>query len=88
MSGEIPGDAVVPELTQEDVRHIDACRLCHLLYMPDITHNSGLLTTLAERWHSEHNNFRLPTGEINVALEDVYRILHIPVTSELVQYDF
>lgn len=70
------------------MRHIDACGLHHLLYMPDITHNMGLLTTLAKRWHSEHNTFHLPMGEISVMLEDVYRILHILVTSELVQYDF
>lgn len=44
--------------------------------------------TLVERWQSEHNTFHLPTGEISVTLEDVYRILHILVTSELVQYDY
>lgn len=56
--------------------------------MFEIMHNKGLLTTLAERWHNEHNTFHLPTGEISVTLEDVYRILHIPVTGELVQYDY
>lgn len=79
---------LVPELTQYEIRHIDAYGLRHLLYMPDITHNGGLLTALAKRWHSEYNIFHLPTGEISVTLEDVYMILHIPVTGELVQYDF
>lgn len=55
-----------------------------------ITHNRGLLNALAERWNSEHNTFHLPIGEISVSvtLEDVYRILHIPGTGELVQYDY
>lgn len=56
--------------------------------MPKITHNRGLLTELAKRWHSEHNTFHLPSSEISVTLEDVYRILHILVIGELVQYDF
>lgn len=79
---------LVPELSQVEVRCIDACGLCHLLYMASITHNRGLLTTLVERWHSELNTFHLPTGEIGVTLEDVYRILCIPITGELVQYDY
>ncbi|XP_059076277.1 protein MAIN-LIKE 1-like [Cryptomeria japonica] len=79
---------LVSELSQDAVRHIDACSLRHLLYMPDIMHNRGLLTTLAERWHNEYNTFHLPTGEISITLEDVYRILHIHFTGELVQYDY
>lgn len=79
---------LVLELTQDEIRQIDACGLHHLLYMPDITHNRGLLTTLLERWHSEHNIFHLPTGEISMTLKDVQRILHILMTGELVQYDY
>lgn len=56
--------------------------------MLDITHNRGLLTPLAKRWHSEHNMFHLPIGEISVTVEDVYRILHIYVIGDLVQYDY
>lgn len=55
--------------------------------MPDIRINRGLLTTFVERWHSDHNSFHLPTDEISVTLEDVYRILCIPIIGELVQYD-
>lgn len=47
----------------------------------------GLLKTLAERWHSEHNTFHFSTSEITVTHEDVYRILRIPVVGELVLYD-
>lgn len=55
--------------------------------MPQISINRGLLTTLAERWHNEHNTFHFPTGEMTVTLEDVYRILWIPIVRELVLYD-
>ncbi|GLJ24294.1 hypothetical protein SUGI_0463500 [Cryptomeria japonica] len=47
----------------------------------------GLLTTLAERWHSETCTFHLPMGEMIVTLEDVYRILRIPIDGELIPYD-
>lgn len=62
---------LVSELTQDEIRHIDACGLCHFLYMPNITHNRDLLTTLAERWHSKYSTFLLPTSEINITLKDV-----------------
>lgn len=79
---------LVPELSQVEVRHIDACGLRHLLYMPNIIHNRGLLIALAERWHNEHNKFHLPNGEISVTLEDVYKIVCISVIGEFVQYDY
>lgn len=78
---------LIPDLDTATVRHIDVCGLRHLLYMPEIRINKGLLTILIERWHSDHNSLHLPTREISVTLEDVYRILCIPITSELVQYD-
>ena len=46
--------------------------LYHITFMPEIRSNSGLLTTLAERWHSETSSFHLPTGEAIVTLEDVW----------------
>lgn len=49
-----------------------------LLDMPHIQANHGLLTALAERWHSEHDTFHLPTGEATITLEDVYQILQVP----------
>ena len=36
------------------------------------------MTALAERWHSEHNTFHLPIGEITVSPEDVWRIVRVP----------
>lgn len=47
----------------------------------------ALLIVLVERWHSNHNTFHLPTGEITVTPKDVYRILWIPISGDLVQYD-
>lgn len=49
--------------------------------------NMGFLTVLAERWHSETWTVLLPMGEMAVTLEDVYRILQIPIDGELVPYD-
>ena len=61
--------------------------LYHITFMPEIRSNNGLLTTLAERWHSETSSFHLPTGEATVTLEDVWRILWIPIVGELVVDD-
>ena len=55
--------------------------------MPEIRSNSRLLTALAERWHSETSSFHLPTREVTVTLEDVWRILRILIVGELVVYD-
>lgn len=55
--------------------------------MPRYTINWGMLIALVERWHSEHNTFHLPTGEMTVTLEHVYRILWISVMGDLVFYD-
>lgn len=55
--------------------------------MPQIRVNQGLLTALCERWHSETSSFHLPTGEATVTLEDVYRILRLPIRGTRVAYD-
>ena len=49
--------------------------LYHITFMPEIRSNNGLLTALAERWHSEIGSFHLPMGEAIVNLEDVWHIL-------------
>ncbi|XP_059071254.1 serine/threonine-protein phosphatase 7 long form homolog [Cryptomeria japonica] len=49
--------------------------------------NRALLTALAERWYNKHNTFHLPKGEFTVTLKDVYRIIWIPITGDLVVYD-
>ena len=74
-------------LTESDRVLIAACGLHHALYWPLIRANRGLMTAIVERWHSETSTFHLPIGEITITLEDVYRILRLPITRELVQYD-
>lgn len=46
-----------------------------------------MLTTLAERWHSNHNTFHIATREMTVTPKDVYRILRIPVVGDIMTYD-
>ncbi|KAH9303980.1 hypothetical protein KI387_008384, partial [Taxus chinensis] len=45
-----------------------------------ITHNHAMLQALIERWNLEKNTFYLPTWEMTVTLEDVFRILRLPIT--------
>ena len=61
--------------------------LFHITFMSEIRSNSGLLTTLVERWHSKMSLFHLPLGEAIVTLEDVWCILKIHKYRELVVYD-
>lgn len=77
---------LISNLDVEVVAHIDACSL-RCLYMIEIRANQGLLTTLVEMWHNNYNTFRLPTDEMSVTLDDVYKILNILITGKLVQYD-
>lgn len=76
-----------PELTAEDQVAIEAMGLRHILYVPEFRVNMGLLTALVERWHSKTCTFHLLMGEMTVTLEDVYRILRIPIDGELILYD-
>lgn len=55
--------------------------------MPHIRINQGLLIALTERWHSEHNTFHLPTGDMTVTLENVWQILQLLIVGDVVIYD-
>lgn len=55
--------------------------------MLDICVNHELLSALVKRFYSEHNTFHLPTREMTITPEDVYRILRIPFSSGRVDYD-
>lgn len=79
--------SLIPWLTHADRDIIERCGLSSLLEMPRFIVNRGLLTTLAEMWHSDTNTFHLATGEITVTLEDCYQILWIPVVGALLPYE-
>lgn len=78
---------LVGQLSKVEQAHIDLCSLTHLLRLSDIRVNHGMLTTLVERFHSEHNTFHLPVGEMTITPKDVYRILRIPFVGNKVDYD-
>lgn len=42
---------------------------------------------LAKWWNLETCSFRLSTGEATITLEDVWRIMRIPINGELAIYD-
>lgn len=54
----------------------------YVTYMPIIRENRGMLTILAEKWHFEASSFHLPIGEVIVIIEDVYKILGLPIQGE------
>lgn len=74
-------------LTEVEVDCIAAIDLYDVMYMLVIRMNRGLITVFAEWWHSETCTFHLAQGEMTITLEDVWRILHIPIRGELVAYD-
>ncbi|XP_057873905.2 protein MAIN-LIKE 1-like [Cryptomeria japonica] len=74
-------------LLDEDVAHIRHLGLYHVLHLREITTNRALITALVERWHFETCTFHLPTSEASITLEDVWRILHIPIHGDRVVYD-
>lgn len=55
--------------------------------MPQYIINQGLLTALAERWHSDKNTFHLAMSEITVTPKDCYHILQIPIIGALLPYE-
>ena len=53
--------------------------LCDILYdYPD----TGLILGFVERWHPETNSFHLPIGEMTISLDDVWSLVHLPITGE------
>lgn len=82
-----PTMALVHDLSEVEQAHVDMCGLTHLMRLPDIRLNHGILTALVEWFHSEHNTFHLPVGELTITPEDVYRILRIPFAGDKVEYD-
>ena len=59
-------------MTEGERELLASLGLYHITFMPEIRSNNGLLTALAERWHSETSSFHLPIGEATVTLEDVW----------------
>ncbi|KAH9312294.1 hypothetical protein KI387_027329, partial [Taxus chinensis] len=49
-----------------------------------IDRDHSLMVALIERWDPAANVFHLPTGEMTVTLEDVYRILRLPIKGEAI----
>ncbi|GAU10892.1 hypothetical protein TSUD_424650, partial [Trifolium subterraneum] len=46
----------------------------------------GLLTAFTERWQPETGTFHLPIGEVTITLDDVSCLLHIPITSKMLNH--
>ncbi|KAH9306964.1 hypothetical protein KI387_011368, partial [Taxus chinensis] len=42
------------------------------------------MVALIERWNPATNVLHLPTGKMTITLEDVYRILRLPIDGEAV----
>ncbi|XP_059068501.1 protein MAIN-LIKE 2-like [Cryptomeria japonica] len=82
-----PTMRLVRQLAATRRAHIEACGFGHLLQMPNIHVNHELLSALVKRFYSEHNTFHLPTGEMNIPPEDIYKILRIPFSGGRVDYD-
>ena len=82
-----PGLILRHGMTEGEREVLVSLGLYHIMFMPKIRSNNGLLTALAERWHSKTSSFHLSTEEAIVTLEDVWHILRIPIYVELVMYD-
>lgn len=46
----------------------------------------GLLSTFVERWHIKTPSFHLSICVISITLDDVSCILHLPITSRLLNH--
>ncbi|KAL5146839.1 Protein MAIN-LIKE 1 [Glycine soja] len=47
------------------------------------TGDRGLLSSFVERWHRETYSFHLPVREVQITLDDVSPLLHLPVVGDL-----
>lgn len=49
-------------------------------------HNGSLVDAFVERWHPETNSFHMPFGEMSITLHDVYYLLGINITGDVVSH--
>lgn len=54
--------------------------------MSAVRFHSVMLMALMERWDANTSTFLLPVGEMMVTLEDVYRILCLPIKGDTMRY--
>lgn len=78
---------LILQLAQPNNAVITCCGLSSLLSISQIRINQGLLTALAERWHSDHNTFHLHIGKMTITPKDVWHILRIPILGDNVVHD-
>ena len=62
---------------------VDGTGLAHLRFSLFYHLDAPLLCTFIERWQPDTNSFHLSFGEMTVMLHDVYWILRIPITGQL-----
>ena len=82
-----PGLVLCLRMTDGEREVLESLGLYHITFMSKIRSNSGLLTVLVERWHSETSSFHLPAREATMMLKDVWCILWIPTCGDLVVYN-
>lgn len=82
-----PYGALVLDLDDTDMAHIERLGLTSLCRIPALLVNHGLLIAFVEHFHSKTNTFHLPQEEMTVTPEDIYRILRIPFHGPRVSYD-
>jgi len=70
--------------SQEDWSLLEELSLSYLAFTDYIFHYRDMLIALMERWDLNSNTFHLPTREIMITLEDVYRITRLPIRGKLV----
>ena len=66
-----------------DWARIDVIKLGYLARLPHMLTYMEMVAVLCERWHSEIGTFHLPTSEMTVTLEDVYRVFRLPIQGTL-----
>lgn len=68
----------MPEQVRRIVRDFELLDFTHYSFtMLD----APLLTAFVERWHKETSSFYLPFGEMNITLDDVSSLFHLPIGS-------
>jgi hypothetical protein len=57
-----------------------------MAYMSEVRNHIARMIVLVERWHNKTSSFHLLAGEAIVTLEDIWRILRLPIHGEWVFY--
>ncbi|KAH9294329.1 hypothetical protein KI387_040465, partial [Taxus chinensis] len=78
-------ETILPDVTDAEWCHLELARLGGFHYYRWVPRDVELMRALMQRWDSQTCTFWFQMGEMTITHEDIYRILRLPITGDLIE---